>query len=62
MPPGEAARLSRLLWEARELIDMLHDIVSARTGKDDAWSVRVRDEIDAYRAEKGWNPDGFGGE
>lgn len=59
---SEAARLSRLLFEARELIDMFGDVVEGRTGKDDTWSRRVRDEIDAYRAERGWSPHGFGGE
>jgi hypothetical protein len=37
-------------------------MVAARTGVPDPWSQRVRDEIDAYRTERGWNPDGFGGE
>jgi hypothetical protein len=58
----EAARLSKLLFEARELIDMHGSMVAARTGVPDPWSWRVRDEIDAYRTERGWNPDGFGGE
>jgi hypothetical protein len=58
----EVQRLSRLLFEAREVADMLGDIVEARSGQTDTWSRRVRDEIDAYRAERGWSPHGFGGE
>jgi hypothetical protein len=65
---SEAKRLSKLLWEARELCDMYGDIVNL-TPKVTLWKMdgpnyphRVRDEIDAYRAEKGWSPNGFGGE
>lgn len=58
----EAARLSRMLFEAREQCDMLADIVAAQSGRRDTWATCVRDEIDAYRAEQGWSPHGFGGE
>lgn len=58
----EAARLSRILFDARERIDMSVDIVEARTGVRDEQGRRLRDEIDAYRAERGWSPHGFGGE
>lgn len=54
---AEVCRLSRLLFESRELVDMLHD----RT-PGDTWASRVRDEIDTYRAQRGWSPNGFGGE
>lgn len=56
------ARLSKLLFEARELIDMYADMVRAQTASGYGWPERVRDEIDAYRAEHGWSPNGFGGE
>ena len=59
---SENARLSRMLFEARELIDMLTDIVENRSGQRDEWSRRVRNEIDDYRHERGWSPHGFGGE
>lgn len=59
---SDAARLSKLLFEARELIDMWNAVIKGQTGQDDGWSARVRDEIDAYRAERGWSPHGFGGE
>lgn len=59
---SDAARLSKLLFEARELVDMLSSITEARSGRPDTWSRRVRDELDAYRAEQGWSPHGFGGE
>lgn len=58
----EAARLSMLLFSAREIISMHGDHVEYASGKRDKWCDRTRDEIDAYRAEKGWSPDGFGGE
>lgn len=62
--PGmnEEERLSRMLWDSRELISMFRDVVEKRSGQQDGWSRRVIGEIDAYRAERGWSPDGFGGE
>ena len=59
---NEAARLSKLLFESRELIEMFSDIVESRTDRTDEWSRRVVADIDAYRAERGWHPEGFGGE
>jgi hypothetical protein len=59
---GDAARLSRMLFEARERVDMARDMVEIRTGKTDEWARRLVAEIDAYRAERGWSPHGFGGE
>lgn len=58
----ETQRLSKLLYEARDVIDMYLAIIERRLDKPDHYSRRVRDEIDAYRAERGWSPDGFGGE
>jgi hypothetical protein len=55
------ARLSRLLFEAREVVDMYADVVRQNLSED-AWLVRLRGEIDAYRAERGWSPNGFGDE
>lgn len=60
----DAQRLSRLLFEARELVDMLSDLIGRATptaGAND-WAQRVRDEIDEYRAERGWSAHGYGGE
>lgn len=57
-----AARLSRLLFEARERIDMHIATVEQATGQTDTWGRRLCDEIDAYRAEQGWSQHGFGGE
>lgn len=56
------AELSRLLYEAREQIDMWGDVVFARTGQTPEYVNGVRDRIDAYRAERGWPHNGFGGE
>jgi hypothetical protein len=60
--PAEAARLSRLLWDAREIAAMYGDVVASRTGQRAQYVDRVRDEIDAYRAAQGWSRVGFGGE
>lgn len=57
-----AAQLSKLLFEAREAVDMYADIVAARTGGRSLYLDQLRDRIDDYRAECGWNPNGFGGE
>jgi 5-methylcytosine-specific restriction endonuclease McrBC regulatory subunit McrC len=59
---GEAARLSKMLFEARELIDMFGDVTELQSGQNDTWARRVRDELDEYRAERGWSPHGFGNE
>lgn len=58
----EAQRLSAMLFQARELIGMLRDIVEIRTEQTDTWSRRVINDIDIYRAEKGWQPNGYGDE
>jgi hypothetical protein len=55
----QRGELSRLLFEARDIIDMFGDMVERQSGQSDPWSRRVRDEIDAYRAEQGWPSDGF---
>lgn len=51
------AALSKLLFEAREICDMYHDVCHEPV---DGWCARVRDGIDHYRAERGWSPHGFG--
>jgi hypothetical protein len=56
------ARLSRLLFEARTAVELLRDRLRSRTGEKDRWSKRLISEIDDYRSERGWSPDGFGGE
>jgi hypothetical protein len=54
--------LSRVLFESRELADMLGDMVQARTGRVDNWTRRHVKEVDQFRREKGWSEGGFGGE
>jgi hypothetical protein len=64
MADGDA-RLSRLLWDAREWIEMYADHFARHHGRSvgiDSPLRRTVAEIDAYRAEQGWSPDGFGGE
>lgn len=56
------AELSKLLFMAREQIDMWADVVAARTGQRPEYIDSVRDCIDAYREERGWSQHGFGGE
>ncbi|MFJ1539220.1 hypothetical protein ACIODS_11825 [Micromonospora chalcea] len=60
---SEAALLSRMLFEAREQAEMFADLIERQTGGGGMTQARrlVR-EIDAYRAARGWSPDGFGGE
>jgi hypothetical protein len=57
-----SARLSKLMFEAREAVEMYADVVKMQAGRDDDWLRRVVADLDAYRAEQGWNPHGFGGE
>jgi hypothetical protein len=56
------ARLSRLLFAAREQIAMWAEVVEKRAGRPATDVRQVLDEIDAYRAERGWSAHGFGGE
>lgn len=58
----EARELSRLLWDARELIDMFGDITAAKIGERDPGVDDTRDKIDAFRARYGWDAGGFGSE
>lgn len=62
MNKDEAKKLSKLLFECRELISMHGGMVMAQTGMVSRWETRVVKEVDDYRSEKGWSPDGFGGE
>jgi hypothetical protein len=61
-PPSENARISRLLFCAREEIEMWADVVESRSGEIAESQRRTIREIDEYRAERGWSPHGFGGE
>lgn len=58
----EPTALSALLFNARELLDMYGDTVFHMTDRKDPWVYRTRDDIDAYRAKRGWSPHGYGGE
>lgn len=58
----EVQQLSRLLFEAREQIEMWADVVERQTGRSADYPRRLVAEIDAYRAERGWSPHGFGDE
>jgi hypothetical protein len=62
--PGKMmeAELSKLLFEAREQVDMWADVVEAKGGKPASHARSVVERIDAYRRRRGWSPDGFGGE
>lgn len=57
-----AAELSKLLFEAREIAAMYGDVVEASWPGGGDYCYAVRDRLDAYRAERGWSPHGFGGE
>ncbi len=56
------AELSKLLWSARENIEMWADVVESRTGKPANEARDTLAKLDAYRASRGWSPHGFGGE
>lgn len=56
------AQLSRMLFSARESIEMFADLVEAQTGRTDEYNRRLVAEIDEYRYMRGWSLHGFGGE
>ncbi len=58
----DPARLSKLLFEARELVEMWADVVESRTMRPAEYPRRIVAEIDAYRAERAWSPNGYGSE
>lgn len=58
----DLAELSRLLFEARERIDMAGDMVERVTGQSDTHARTLVKEIDEFRVAQGWSPNGFGGE
>lgn len=58
----ECRRLSRILFLAREEIEMWADVVESRTGAPANVPRSIVREIDAYREEQGWNLHGFGDE
>jgi len=60
-PVSDAARLSEMLWRCRESLAMWADVVESRYGAD-AYTRGLIAQVDAYRAERGWRPSGFGGE
>lgn len=55
------ARLSRLLFLAREQIEMWADVITAYGEQAEAERQLVA-EIDLYRAEQGWSATGYGDE
>lgn len=56
-----AQELSKLLFEARESLDMWADVVRAQY-KDDPYLRDLIARIDAYRAAQGWRSNGYGNE
>ncbi len=58
----DAQQLSRMLFDARELIEMFGEAMSSRGITYSEWLDRVVKEIDDFRAAQGWSPNGFGGE
>lgn len=59
---SEQAELSKLLFEARDSIEGLADVVECQTGRAARYERKLVERIDAFRAKRGWSPDGFGGE
>lgn len=56
------AELSKLLFEAREEIEMWADVVESHSGQPASQTRDVLARLDAYRAERGWPPHGYGHE
>ena len=46
--------LSRLLFEEREHVEMLSDVVERQVGRRDTHAVSVVRRLDEYRAQRGW--------
>ena len=59
---NQAAKMSKMLFDARESIQMFYETVEHRTGQMDYYNRGLVDTIDDYRISHGWNPYGFGGE
>lgn len=62
MDPTENEKLSKLLFDARESIEMFVDILERRTKAVALYERGIIKQIDEYRKTKGWSPHGFGGE
>jgi hypothetical protein len=58
----DAAQVSRMLFLASELLDMYGDLVFSLSDRKDPGIYGLKQDIDGYRAAKGWSPNGFGGE
>lgn len=56
------AEISKLLYEAREAIEMFADLAEATALKPAAYERGLVARIDAFRKARGWSADGFGGE
>lgn len=61
-PTDSNAELSKLLFRARESVDMLADIIEAQLMKPATRERMLVADIDQYRNDRGWSPHGFGGE
>jgi hypothetical protein len=58
---ADAARLSKLLFESREAVEMWADTVE-HFASQDGYLRQLVQQIDEYRQERGWSSGGFGGE
>jgi len=58
----EARKLSKLLFECREAVEMYADIVRDATDREDLYLRELVGRIDSYRIEQGWSEHGFGTE
>jgi hypothetical protein len=57
-----SAELSRMLFEARESIEMWADVIESKGGNPATHERGLIARVDEYRARQGWSPNGFGGE
>jgi len=54
--------VSRLTFMAIEDLSMWADVVKIRTGQDPLMTLDTIAKLKEYRADHGWNPNGFGRE
>jgi hypothetical protein len=56
------AEVSRLTFMAIEDLSMWADVVKIRTGKEPSMTLDTIARLKEYRADHGWNANGFGRE
>ena len=58
----DAEKLSKMLFEAREYLCMYQETVQTMIHRRDPDLHNLIRSIEDYRMDRGWSPDGYGGE